>query len=127
MFVRLKNHRDDHLRDRWEFFSWFGFRDVTKEQILSNKQYNGDTSKSISYGDALNEIEGILIQVLEPRLNKQGPKWQATAQEYVQDIEGEKGSMSVQEMAEVSMMVLFDLEDRFKDMDKSLQNLTKKN
>lgn len=28
---------------------------------------------------------GILIQVLEPRLNKQGAKWQQTADEYVQD------------------------------------------
>lgn len=38
----------------------------------------------LSYTAALDEIEGILIQALEPRLNKQGAKWQKTAVEYVQ-------------------------------------------
>ena len=32
----------------------------------------------------MSEVEGILIQVLEPKLNKQGPGWRDTASEYVQ-------------------------------------------
>jgi hypothetical protein len=84
LFSRLRNHRNDHLRDRWTHFSWFGFRNVNADCTLSAKQ-NGDVRTSLGYAEALDEIEGILIQVLEPRLNKQGAKWQQTADEYVQD------------------------------------------
>ena len=83
LFARLKNHRNDHLRDRWEYFSWFGFRDVGKNGALFERQ-SGDARTSLRYIDALDELEGVLIQVLEPRLNKQGPKWQRSADEYVQ-------------------------------------------
>jgi len=81
---RLRNHKNDHLRDRWSHFSWFGFRSVNKDCSLSAKQ-SSESKTSINYADALDEIEGVLIEVLEPRLNKQGAKWQKTADEYVQD------------------------------------------
>lgn len=84
LFTRLRNHRNDHLRDRWSHFSWFGFRAVNGNGSLSAKN-SPESSTSLRYIDALDEIEGILIQVLEPRLNKQGAKWQQTADEYVQD------------------------------------------
>ncbi|MBV1798438.1 GIY-YIG nuclease family protein [Siccirubricoccus sp. G192] len=84
LFTRLRNHRNDHLRDRWTHFSWFGFRDVNANCTLSARQ-NPDARTSLSYIEALDEVEGVLIQVLEPRLNKQGAKWQQTADEYVQD------------------------------------------
>ena len=84
LFQRLKNHTNDHLRDRWVAFSWFGFRDVNQDCSLSDK-HNREALTSIKYSDALGEIEGVLIQVLEPRLNRQGPKWQQTASEYVQE------------------------------------------
>ena len=25
LFLRLRQHTRDHLRDRWQYFSWFGF------------------------------------------------------------------------------------------------------
>ena len=84
LFVRLKNHRNDHLRDRWSHFSWFGFRAVNNDGSLSGKN-KLDSRTSITYIDALDETEGILITILEPRLNKKGASWQATAGEYVQD------------------------------------------
>ena len=56
---------------------------MTEAYGLSEKQ-NPDASPKITYAEALSEIEGILIQVLEPRLNRQGPKWQQTAAEFVQ-------------------------------------------
>lgn len=84
LFNRLKNHQNDHLRDRWDYFSWFGFRAVTEAGALSERQ-NPDATTSITYSDALSEIEGILIEVLEPRLNKQGARWQQNAEEYVQE------------------------------------------
>jgi hypothetical protein len=83
LFGRLKSHTNDHLRDRWVNFSWFGFRAVRADGKLSGHQ-KPESSAAISYGEALREIEGVLIQVLEPRLNRQGPKWRKTADEYVQ-------------------------------------------
>lgn len=84
LLQRLRNHRNDHLRDRWTNFSWFGFREVKQDGSLSKKQ-TAKAHPSIRYGDALDEIEGVLIEVLEPRLNKQGASWQKDAVEYVQD------------------------------------------
>lgn len=83
LFARLKTHQNNHLRDRWTHFSWFGFVGVDDNGELEPP---GDVSNAVglSFAEALGEIEGILIQVLEPRLNKQGPKWQQTADEYVQ-------------------------------------------
>jgi hypothetical protein len=83
LFARLRNHCNDHLRDRWTHFSWFGFRDVNNNLSLSEKQ-NPRARALLTYSSALAEIEGILIQVLEPRLNEQGPGWRQTAEEYVQ-------------------------------------------
>lgn len=84
LFARLKNHQDDHLRDRWVTFSWFGFRGVRANGTLS-EYHKPESHIILKHKDALGEIEGILIQLLEPRLNRQGPKWQQTASEFVQD------------------------------------------
>jgi hypothetical protein len=43
-----------------------------------------DAMVGLRYSAALDEIEGVLIQALEPRLNKQGARWQNTATEYIQ-------------------------------------------
>lgn len=83
LFNRLKHHRDGRLRDRWGFFSWFGFRDVAANGELKLRQHP-DAYTGLRYSSALDEIEGVLIQALEPRLNKQGARWQKTADEYVQ-------------------------------------------
>lgn len=87
---RLRHHRNDHLRDRWAYFSWFGFRAVNADGSLSQRN-NAGAVTSIRYADALDEMEGILIQVLEPRLNKQGARWQQTAEEYVQSGRADEG------------------------------------
>ena len=34
--------------------------------------------------DALDEVEAVLIQLFEPRLNKQGPRWGSTSDEFLQ-------------------------------------------
>jgi len=82
LFDRLKLHKIDHLRDRWTHFSWFGFCAVDDRRRCLVQKDNQEIKLSVK--SALNEIEGILIQVLEPRLNKQGPRFQKTADEYVQ-------------------------------------------
>lgn len=83
LFDRLKSHRDGRLRDRWSYFSWFGFREVDRNGDLMIRQ-KPDARVGLSYSSALDEIEGVLIQALEPRLNKQGARWQKTAKEYIQ-------------------------------------------
>jgi hypothetical protein len=88
LFTRLKQHRNDHLRDRWTHFSWFGFRRVNADGSLNAKQVSG-TRNNLTYAEALNEMEGLLIHVLEPNLNRQGAAWRYHAVEYIQ--EGREG------------------------------------
>lgn len=86
LFTRLKNHMDGELWNRWEYFTWIGFRGVNADGSLSN-QHNVDSGVSgFKYSDALNEIEGILIEVIEPKLNKQGGRLSG-ATEYFQHID----------------------------------------
>ncbi|WP_375456286.1 GIY-YIG nuclease family protein [uncultured Methylobacterium sp.] len=113
LFARLKNHQNDHLRDRWDHFSWFGFRAVTEAGELSERQ-NPDATTSITYADALSEIEGILIEVLEPRLNKQGARWQQNAEEFVQ------------ESAEAPWDKIDDLQSQVASLQEAVEALTKK-
>ena len=87
LFTRLKSHMDsNHLRNRWEYFSWVGFKDVNKNGSLSDQQAVDSGVSGFKYSDALNEIEGILIEIIEPKLNKQGGKL-SSAREYRQYID----------------------------------------
>jgi hypothetical protein len=85
LFNRLSDHRKDHLWNRWQRFSWFGLLDVGKGNVLTHADKSGVGHLGVSV--ALNQIEGILIALLEPLQNKQGPKW-AGANEYFQ-LDGE--------------------------------------
>lgn len=89
LFKRLRDHTSDHLRSRWQYFSWFGM--LEPGQAATGAAYvplvlpkKIATQPKTPLKDELNEIEGILIQVLEPRLNKRGANW-GGAEEYVQD------------------------------------------
>ena len=77
---------DGNLWNRWEYFTWIGFRDVNKDGSLSNQQNVQSGVSGFKYSDALNEIEGILIEVIEPKLNKQAGRLKA-ASEYFQIID----------------------------------------
>jgi hypothetical protein len=88
LFGRLKDHRKDHLRDRWTHFSWFGlqgYNEKSKEQIKSLSAFHKPETV-ISHKnrkDALYEIEAVLISVVEPALNKQGSNWTGS-REFIQ-------------------------------------------
>ena len=88
LFARLKDHRTDHLRDRWVYFSWFGLRAHNKNthELWGFDKPETWISKKRNR-DALNEIESVLIQLVEPRLNKQGAKWTHTTEflQYIDD------------------------------------------
>jgi hypothetical protein len=86
LFQRFQQHKRDHLRNRWTRFSWFGFHPVDEKNncLLTSEQV-----AQISFQDAKDEIEAVLIQVLEPRLNRAGAKWKDT-NEYLQFISEEE-------------------------------------
>jgi hypothetical protein len=88
---RLSDHRRDHLRSRWKYFTWFGFRGVNLDGALRHSN-RLDWGLKGNVGDARNEIEAVLIQVLEPRLNRRGPNWIDSA-EYLQWDEGEEEAL----------------------------------
>jgi hypothetical protein len=86
LFSRLKTHTKDHLWNRWEYFSWFGLLDVTATGKKLDARFSVEHKRHESGGTILNELEGILIAAMEPKLNKQGAKF-ADAQRYDQDID----------------------------------------
>ena len=83
LFTRLKNHMDGQLWNRWQYFSWVGFKDVNADGKLSAQQSVDSGVSGFKYSDALNEIEGILIEIIEPKLNKQSGRLKS-AREYNQ-------------------------------------------
>lgn len=87
LFNRLKQHMDGRLADRWEFFTWFGFLAVNSSNgALSARADVESTVSGFTYSQALNELEGVLIEVMEPSFNKQGGKLK-DATEYTQFID----------------------------------------
>ena len=80
LFSRLKDHLEDHLADRWDRFSWFGVRSVNKTGKLSKAK--GVLSRKINSSQILDLLEGLLINVVEPPLNRQGAKWSKIEQYY---------------------------------------------
>lgn len=74
LWNRLRQHSRGPLRDRWSNFSWFGFLGVGENGQLLEAQ-DPDQPINGPYKSALNEVEAVLLQILEPRLNKQGPRW----------------------------------------------------
>ena len=86
LFGRLKAHEKDALWNRWEYFTWIGFKDVNGDGSLSARQLVESNVSGFSYADALNEIEGILIEVIEPKLNKRSGNLKK-AEEYFQRTE----------------------------------------
>lgn len=93
LFGRLNQHESDHLWNRWEHFSWFGFRRVNKNGQLSLFDDANKTFKAPGI-QLLNEIEGALITALEPKLNKQGARWK-DVEEYYQVIDDEMRELTL--------------------------------
>lgn len=84
---RIRQHkRSDPLWNRWRYFSWFGWRDVNENpkdspyKRLTNYGVGGSPMVKGRSEEFLDEIEAVIIQVVEPTLNKQGPPWKNTLQ-----------------------------------------------
>ena len=85
LFSRLKQHRIDHLAQRWSRFSWFGVLDVRDNLQLAN---SGKMSRP-KLNEVLNHIEGILISVSEPPHNRQGGRFGEDVSQYLQYLDHE--------------------------------------
>lgn len=97
LFTRLKSHMSGALWNRWEYFTWIGFRDVNANGSLSSMQNVDSAVSGFRYSDALDEVEGILIEVIEPKLNKQSGRLK-NAVEYFQRIDDRVANVSMQEL-----------------------------
>jgi len=86
IFTRLRQHQIDHPRNRWSYFSWFGSYQVGVNNKLLVKDQAKELKRNVSLRYGLNQVEAVLIQVLEPRLNRRGPNW-TKAEEYLQPSE----------------------------------------
>jgi hypothetical protein len=80
LMARLNQHRKHDLAGRWNMFSWFGTRSVLDSGNLKAEKAGAGTTHQI----ALNHLEAILIHVAEPSLNRQGGKWGAKVEQYLQ-------------------------------------------
>ena len=62
---RLYEHNFDRLNGRWDRFSWFGLRKVTQNGNLSDIENASPSAEQI-----IADFEAILIESLEPPLNR---------------------------------------------------------
>lgn len=77
--ARLSQHTSDRLAARWEFFSWFGIREVNEDGTMA------EPSGVACPSSLVDTLEAVLIQSIEPRLNKQsGSKG---GSEYIQAVD----------------------------------------
>lgn len=73
LFDRLKHHANGRLAQRWSQFSWFGTLGLHLDGtrwVLDDDPYDTFPADAV-----LNHLEGILIAVAEPPLNRQGSRF----------------------------------------------------
>lgn len=88
LFARIKDHEGDHLWNRWKYFSWFGVRKINdKKPTLAAWDTPDKPLSKISISDIINDFEGILLVGIEPKLNKQGPRWKDGGEEFFQYVD----------------------------------------
>jgi hypothetical protein len=71
--ARLKNHTTDHLKRRWDRFSWFGFRDIIPSEE-HRRYFNVDQSGADTITDDMNttigDLEALMILTMGPKHNR---------------------------------------------------------
>jgi hypothetical protein len=81
--ARLSEHTRDRLNGRWDRVSWFGLLGVTDAGKLTPENLS-----SLSSEDIIVTFEALLVEGLEPRLNrKRGDAFRAVEYLQVQDPE----------------------------------------
>jgi hypothetical protein len=71
--ARLRDHHTDHLSDKWDRFSWFGFNPVGVQPdeygVLPLSQPRHDVTDDTS--TTIGDLEALLISAMGPKLNQQ--------------------------------------------------------
>ena len=71
--ARLGEHHRDHLVQKWDRFSWFGFNPVgaapDNDGVLSLNQPRRDVTDDTS--TSIGDLEALLIAAMGPKLNQQ--------------------------------------------------------
>jgi hypothetical protein len=64
--VRLKEHRSDRLRNRWDRFSWYGFRNVgeTRDHLGLSTLSDMGLMKRVEQRQMIREMEALLINAM---------------------------------------------------------------
>jgi hypothetical protein len=109
IFSRLKQHERDQLWNRWDYVSWYGFRGTNSDGSLSKKNHV-DKQYKINGSNLLNEIEGLLIKVLEPKLNKQGAKW-TDVDEFFQEIHEDVEECTLDDLMEKHELLEYQIKE----------------
>lgn len=68
---RIGEHMKDSKAERWDRFSWFGFGLVNKSGRVRSAPSRFHVNRNV----VLNHLEGVVIEIAEPRLNGQGARW----------------------------------------------------
>lgn len=80
---RLGEHVNDRLGARWDRFSWFGLRPVTEDGDLGPVPSTNCSSETF-----IGDLEAVLIEALEPPLNRRrGDDFEAKEYRQIQDEE----------------------------------------
>ena len=79
LFIRLRQHRRDHLAQRWSRVSWFGIVPVSDGEL--DEDYEPDQP---SVAGVLDHIEAILLAAAEPPLNLQRGRFGQDVEQYLQ-------------------------------------------
>jgi hypothetical protein len=74
LWDRLNDHDVDHLFVAWEYFSWFGFLQVCRDNTLESTY---PRLRKVSFPMTRDHIEGLVITAIGPRMNRQGARWNA--------------------------------------------------
>jgi hypothetical protein len=64
--TRLQQHRADYHKEKWDRFSWFGFRSVLRSQLADGTAALGrlPASRRADTRSAIRDLEALLIQAL---------------------------------------------------------------
>ena len=72
LYDRLREHLKDTLRDDWDTFSWFGFREVNGGTLSENHVLPAKDDKNKELLQLIATIEAVIINGIRPRGNSRG-------------------------------------------------------
>ena len=72
LWKRLRFHARGSMAERWDRFSWFGIFPVGANGDLV--EIDPEVGVNTTVNAVLNHVEGVLISIVEPPLNRQGPR-----------------------------------------------------